>query len=272
MAIIWTYWHQGFTNAPYVVKECVRELLRLHPGATIHLLDASNVYDYAEKVPVPEAKWKQLQLPHQSDLLRTQLLVKYGGIWLDPTVFCLEPLEGWLDGNMDSGLFLFHRPGNDRIIANWFIAAEHNNYLLMRLYEALVEYWSTYDFRNLDKHDSALAKFMNRWLNGRSLMFSQFWLLPFFKKVLRIYPYMIYHFMFYHLIQSDLECRAIYDAMPKVSAEKPHSIQREGLLQPLTHKAKQIIDQKEAPLFKLKWNFGDGKIPAGSTLEYLMKH
>ena len=52
---------------------------------------------------------------------------------------------------MDAGVFMFHRPGRDRAVSNWFIAAEPNQPLLVRLYEALCRYWRENNFRNLDR-------------------------------------------------------------------------------------------------------------------------
>lgn len=268
---IWTYWHQGFADAPYIVRQCIDRLQQVHPEATIHLLDKEAVYDFADTVPVREAVWEQMILPHRSDLLRTQLLLKYGGVWLDPTIYCVCSLEDWLPACMDKGLFLFHRPGRDRIIANWFIAAEPGNYLLQQLYDSLIHYWNEYDFRNLGNRDYPLARRAQRLINGRSLWLSQLWLMPWFTRLLRIYPYMIYHFMFYYLIRKNVRCRQIYDLMPKLSADGPHRLQREGLLQPLTNHAKTMIDNKTQPLFKLKWKLKMDTVPVDSNLDYLLQ-
>jgi hypothetical protein len=267
-SIIWTYWHQGLVNAPFVVKQCTERLRHLHPSWDVRLLDKENVYDFADTVDIKSEKWDKLKIQHRSDLLRTQFLIKYGGVWLDPTVFCLQTLDSWLPDNMDNGLFLFNRPGNDRIIANWFIAAEKDNYLLIRLYESLIEYWNNNEFRNLVDNNNQLARKAHRWIDGRNLMLSQVWLTSFFTKTLRIYPYMIYHYMFYYLVRTDSRCRAIYEAMPKVSADGPHYLLRKGLLNPLDDNSKKFIDHKSQPVQKLKWKIPDESLE-GTNLEYL---
>jgi len=267
---IWTYWHQGFQSAPYIVQKCIDQIQELHPEAKIHLLDKHNVYDYAERVQVKEVTWSKMSLPHRSDLLRTQLLIKHGGVWIDPTVYCLLPLQGWLPEYMYDGLFLFHRPGNDRIISNWFIASEKGNYLLQKLYDSLIDYWNDHSFRNLEsKKVSSLEYWCKRLINGRTLMLSQLWLSPIFTKVLRLYPYMIYHYMFYYLIRTDSKCRRIYENMPKLSADGPHRLQRLGLLQPLSKEGKKLVDDKKHSLQKLKWKIQPNNIPNNSHLLYL---
>lgn len=267
---IWTYWHQGFENAPLVVKHCIQKLKDLHPDFTIHLLDAQNVYDFAEKVSIDNKKWEKLRLQHQSDILRTQLLIRYGGIWLDPTVFCLQPLNEWLPKYLENDLFLFHRPGKDRIISNWFIAGKKDNYLLKQLYQHLIDYWDQNEFRNLGRQNSSRIEYWsNRIINGRSLKISQLWLSPLFTKLLRLYPYMIYHYFFYHLITTDARCSDIYGRMSKVSADGPHRLQRLGLLDPITREGQDLIDGRKVPLLKLKWKIPLQEIPTNSHLGYL---
>lgn len=266
---IWTYWHQGFEQAPFVAKHCIEQVKALHPHAEIFLLDRQSVYDFADSIPIPQSKWEKMLIQHKSDLLRTHLLIKYGGTWLDPTVFCLKSFEDWLPDKLQAGAFFFYRPGKDRIISNWFIAAEKENYILKSLYLALIEYWNSCDFRNLDNRDSMLVYWANRLINGRSLELSKIWLNPVFKSVLKIYPYMIYHFIFYDLIMKDLNFRVLFEKMPKVSANGPHLLQNYGLLSSINAKAKLLVDNKQEPLLKLKWKIEEQKIDKDSNLAYL---
>lgn len=269
--IIWTYWHQGIEESSCVVKKCIEQFKRLHPEWDIHVLNKDTIGSFIEPIPMDLHIWKKLSLPHRSDLIRTQLLIKYGGVWLDPTVFCIQPLDQWLFSEMDASLFLFHRPGNDRIVSNWFIAAFPDNYLLNKLYERLIDYWNENKFRNLNQPNHSLEYLLNRAINGRSLRLSQLWLTPIFTKVLRVYPYMIYHFMFYYLIEKDSKCRFIYDKMPKISSDGPHSLQRFGLSKNIDDNAHALIQNSQPPLFKLKWKIKEEEIPSDSVLAYLIK-
>lgn len=269
--IIWTYWHQGFNNAPFVIQKCVQRVREKHPDYTIHLLDGNSVYNYADEVPISRDKWNRMLVQHRSDLLRTQLLIKYGGIWMDPTVYCMRSFEKWLPEYMDAGVFFFYRPGPDRILANWFIAAEPNSYLLKALYSALVNYWNEHDFINVDKSTVAERCF-KRCINGRSLEISQIWLHPVVRKVLKIYPYMIYHFMVYHLIKNDSEFRKIWEKMPRLSADGPHRLKRFGLLKEVDSVGVELVEKTHSPLFKLNWDIDDSLIQANSMLLYLFNH
>ena len=127
---LWTYWHQGFDQAPLLIQCCVKQWATLHPKWEIRKLDSNNIHDFLGHDFLAEESFAKLSLPHISDLIRTKLLIDYGGVWIDPTVFPVVPLEEWLDFNSEAGVFLFSRPGKDRLIANWFIASRKNSRLL----------------------------------------------------------------------------------------------------------------------------------------------
>ena len=147
--IIWMYWHQGFDDAPKVIGPCVQQWKNLHPDWEINLLDQNNVYEFIEPLTIKQKILEKMSLAHRSDLIRTQLLIKHGGVWVDSTCFPLMKLDNWLPKNMQAGFFFFYRPGRDRIISNWFIASEKDNMVLKTLYDELITYWNNHNFKNL---------------------------------------------------------------------------------------------------------------------------
>jgi hypothetical protein len=210
-----------------------------------------------------------MTLAHRSDLIRTQLLIKYGGVWADPTIYFMKPLDEWLPDYMDADVFMFHRPGRDRVISNWFIAAEAKNPLLEKIYSELCTYWNDHEFKNLGrKEKSSVEQWLNRIIN-RNLSWPRIWFSPIMTRIFKLYPYMVYHFKVYDLIQSDRESAEIYRKMNKFSADTPHKMQRFGLLEPLSDEARQWIDEKKSPLYKLTWKLKSPSIPEGSVLHYL---
>ena len=267
---VFTYWHQGEAAAPRLVKLCIRRLRALHEGWDVHVLDAESIGEWIEPIPVPREKLEKLSIAHQSDLIRTQLLIRYGGVWADPTVFVVRPLDEWLPQYQSSGLFLFHRPGRDRLISNWFIASEQGNVVLRRLYERMYRYWSENEFENLGQPQSKQAELAARILN-RNLFLPRLWLRKPFIKLLRTAPYMVYHYQFADLVARDRECRAIWARTPKISADGPHRLLRHGVLNPSLPEVRKWIDEADPPLFKLSWKLGVDEIPPGSALEYLYR-
>ena len=266
--IIWMYWHQGFDQAPQVVSPCVQQWKNLHSDWKIHLLDQNNVYEFAEPLAIKKKTLENMTLAHRSDLIRTQLLIKYGGVWVDPTCFPIQKLDSWLPENMQSGFFFFYKPGRGRIISNWFIAAEKNNLVLKALYDALIAYWNNNNFNNLGRPDTFFEKQLNRLVN-RNLVFPKLWFTFFFTKVLKVYPYMVYHFMLYQLISKRKDIKQQFEKMPKQAAESTHHLQRAGMMKVLNLDIKEIIDEGKVPMFKLTWKTHQNKIPQNSNLAYL---
>ena len=78
--IIWFCWLQGLERAPSIVISCYNSLKQNLTDREIKVVDADN---WQEHVDLPEyivEKWKRKRIPaaNFSDLLRLQLLTKYG--------------------------------------------------------------------------------------------------------------------------------------------------------------------------------------------------
>ena len=112
---IWFCWLQGLENAPVLVKKCYQSLEENLTDKEIIVLTEEN---YREYVRFPEYIQKKIDSgiitrTHMSDLLRLELLIQYGGTWIDATVFCSG---GRIPTYMfDSDLFFFQvlKPGRD---------------------------------------------------------------------------------------------------------------------------------------------------------------
>src|SRR6056297_3021816 len=121
---------------------CISSLKRQHENWDINLLDSQSAEALIDPIPVPREKLESLPIAHRSDLVRTHLLLKYGGVWTDPTVYYPRSLDTWIHEAGAEGLFLFSRPGRDRMISNWFIAADSQNPILGEVYDRLCRFWS----------------------------------------------------------------------------------------------------------------------------------
>lgn len=151
--MIWWCWLQGLELAPEMVKACYNSLKKNLPGYEIRMIDAEN---WKQSVELPEyivKKWEKKQIPPAlfSDLLRLQLLIKYGGTWIDSTVLCsglksskVQDFKSYLDA--DLFLFQYTPEGTtkDINISNWFISAYSNNEALMTLRDMLFACWKDY--------------------------------------------------------------------------------------------------------------------------------
>lgn len=145
---VWVCWFQGMDNAPDLVKKCYKSLQDNLTDREIILITSDNMSDYVDFPDFIIDKWKNGQITHthMTDLLRTELLIRYGGMWIDATVFCTSKREDIPDYFFNSDLFLYQilKPGRDgqaQPVSSWLIGAKTNNKILLMTRYLCYEYW-----------------------------------------------------------------------------------------------------------------------------------
>lgn len=147
---VWICWFQGMDNAPDIVKKCYASVKENFKDREIITITEENYRDY---VTFPEYIQKKIDSgiiskTHMSDLLRLELLIKYGGTWIDSTVYCSgSDIPSYI---LNSDLFLFQclKPGLDghaTSISSWFVTSCTNHPILMLTRELLYNYWKSHD-------------------------------------------------------------------------------------------------------------------------------
>lgn len=198
--VIWTYWEQGWQHAPLVCQICVESWELSNPELTLHKVSAMDL-----PALLPDlCRWDRLwELPagQRSDLVRLALLEKFGGIWVDATLFSSAPIMPWLDGlkqkrqhspteqnernesesNDSNGFFfVFERDSGSwpydpfvkckLPISSWFIASTPNHPITSKWFSCLcrevlsssISYFVIHDtFRKLLEEDAETSKFYN---------------------------------------------------------------------------------------------------------------
>lgn len=91
---IWTLWWQGEENAPELVRICLKQLRKNANGAKVVLISKDNYKDYIElpKHIIEKKEAGYISIQQLSDILRFTLLEKYGGLWLDSTIYTSKPI------------------------------------------------------------------------------------------------------------------------------------------------------------------------------------
>jgi len=205
---IWMLWLQGLESAPAFVQACVASWRQHNPHWTIQVLDEASISEHID-LPAPPAGTSR---NHWANILRLELLARYGGAWADATSLCLRPLDDWLGAAMGSGFFAFSRPQPKRQLANWFLAAQPDATLLhaWRLWCRIYLY------------------------SGRQPA-SYFW----------------QHHTFAWLLQRSSALRRLWAATPAISARGPHIMQRllDGHLTPQEWPTQRIAAQ--LPMLKM---------------------
>ncbi len=266
---IWLYWHQGWEKAPDLVKQCADSWRLKNPDYEIHLLDQNSVAEYISFPKEIDFRRKKLTVQKISNLTRLGLLSKYGGAWADASVFCNRPLSEWLGEYYGSHFFAFRNAAKDRILSNWFLAAESDSVILQRLSERMFKYFSENSFSNQGTNfGKLLLKYFNlRW--NKDIQSTRNWQSWFARKMLRVYPYYIFHYIFNELIFTDSECGALWNQAKPFPARHTLRLKRPEESEEEILRAKREIDSRLAPMYKLNWRIDTTSAFWTTLLEYL---
>ncbi|VDH89579.1 Hypothetical predicted protein [Mytilus galloprovincialis] len=192
--IIWLFWDKGPKLAPNLQQACMKSWEIQNPEyETIHLnlLTAEKLIRRKEKYK--DDVWNNISIQAKSDIIRVELLAKYGGVWVDATVRCNIPLIYWIEHITSvSHFFVFERtdlyitPAVRPHIASWFIASSNCSYIVQTLRKTIQHIW---------------AKQPNPY---------------------QVYGYFWLHKVFLNLVKNDVTFFNAYTKMTFLSADGPH--------------------------------------------------
>jgi hypothetical protein len=115
---VWTYW-EGQSMLP-VVLDCLRSWKQyMDPDKyEIHVLTPTTLAAHHLALP---ANFNTLPCPAvRADVVRLNLLVKYGGIWMDASIFLTESLD-WIEEYADKSPLVSFRYLNQTAPECWFL-------------------------------------------------------------------------------------------------------------------------------------------------------
>ncbi len=145
---VWFCWLQGIENAPDIVKACLMSQKKWLKSKEFVIITANNYKEYISLPRYIEEKYARHIIPDAlfSDLIRVELLTKYGGTWIDSTVMITG--SNYHEEIFDCQLFMpqyIDWDGTRQGISNWIITANKGNHHLELLKGMLLEYWRRYD-------------------------------------------------------------------------------------------------------------------------------
>ncbi len=155
---IFVFWWDGFDKAPLVVKNNVLKVQKLYPDYTLFLIGKENYTSYVtlSKEIYAYIASGNISVQTLSDILRVNLLSKYGGFWMDATirVFHQEPL---LTQIQDSGFYSLNVDCKEKdalwakVIPNlgyvtFYMGSAKGNPALAFVRDAFTEYYKKHDF------------------------------------------------------------------------------------------------------------------------------
>lgn len=195
-------WFQGEDDPgiPDLNRECIKRWRTLNPDWEVILLTEKTISEYAPEFFDINALCSYPQLyTKQSNLLRFLLLSKFGGVWVDSSVYPVVPLSDFYDDIVnDTGFFTYrfmprsHSKMGIRETVTWFLVADKpHNYVIDKW---LYKYIATYITIN------------TKWK-------------PFYRT----------HMLLCELYDSDPQIKYIVDNMVQISEKYPHSLQKSNL-------------------------------------------
>lgn len=149
--IIWQFWEQGWENAPEIIKTCSASVEK-HKNNCEHIyLDMNNLKEYVD-IPdyIYDLKEKGIiKSAHFSDIIRTYLLCKHGGTWVDATVLFTDELPEYI---IKADLFVFQNSLKEDLdglnMASYFMSAKPNNFIMLCCKTLFELYWKENLFLN----------------------------------------------------------------------------------------------------------------------------
>lgn len=232
--VIYSAWLQGAAQAPAIVQLCFNRWARLNPDYQLRVLEASEAAALLAPHNIPA-------LPAQAlcDILRIKLLHEQGGLWVDASLFPVVPLARWLPAQMaDTGFCAFARPGPDRPISSWFMAAQPGHAMVRKLWHETLRFW--HKPRRMARYNGSLippnpAASVAPAAGGATDAYPYFWL----------------HYLFQYLLDTDMEFAALWARCTPPPAGPPHRLQT-ACTQPVTA-AMLHAAAHAAPVQKLNW-------------------
>lgn len=146
---VWMCWWQGIDNAPELVRACIASIRRNLPPYTVPIiitLDNWSEYVTFSDAVIDKFNRGIISFTHLADMLRCELLYRYGGMWIDSTYFVSSaiPEEYFYD---DFFTLAFEKPlwGMDIMRGRWSSsllgANKRHSPVFQFMTEALWLYW-----------------------------------------------------------------------------------------------------------------------------------
>ena len=138
---IWCFWGQGVENSPNIVKNCINSIEKYSGDYELIVLTKDNYDNYLDipKDIINKVDEGRLSLTNFSDIIRVGLLSKYGGVWVDATMFFSDFIFNEFDDVIFNSCF--------RGEGTWssFLMGGKSNKLFSFAYDFLINYVKDYD-------------------------------------------------------------------------------------------------------------------------------
>lgn len=152
---VWICWWQGVEDMPEVIQCCIESLKRNLPieKTTLRIITLDNCMQYVAFTDKIIQKFNEgkITMTHLSDILRAELLYRYGGMWIDATYYVSKKISESIFEDNSLYTLRFEKPIWQAEITQgnwsgnfWFVKKKHHK-LFQFLLEGLWYYWEMED-------------------------------------------------------------------------------------------------------------------------------
>ena len=148
--VIWWCWLQGEDNIPELPKICLKSIREKIPDYKVIVVSLDNLDDYIELPEIIVTKFKAgwISGAQFSDVVRLALLAKYGGIWIDSTVYCTD--DRMIKTIESNDMFMYQNlmSSNSNIIrmSSWLMATKKDNPMFEEASSLLNDYYESTNY------------------------------------------------------------------------------------------------------------------------------
>ena len=134
---VFIYWAQGFDSAPPIVRSCVASFRKAFGSRVVEISDEVLAM-YVDIDPMQTLRVGENRT-HFSDVLRMELLARYGGVWVDATCLAGPGIASFVDESLRTPFFAHDYGGPS--ISSWFMTAQDTSVIPEIMAAALRVYW-----------------------------------------------------------------------------------------------------------------------------------
>lgn len=183
---MFSLWFQGEERAPDIVKACLKSIRDVY-GDRFIVLDDRTMRDYIDLPDYIMEKWEKKEIgpANFSDIVRIDLLTRYGGCWFDATDFLLRPVP---ENIMEADFFMYITSPTvytHMFVQSCFIRAKKGDPLIEMWRRLVFEYW---------RHEK------------------------------RSVDYFLVHLLFKMLVTYNAEAKRLFEKMPKIYQDRIHDL------------------------------------------------
>ena len=145
--IVWWCWLQGEENAPAICKSCLASIRRHLPDYDVRVITKENMFDWVSPPKHIMEKYKKgiIDNTKLSNIIRTLLMVEYGGVWMDSTVF----VTGYNYKVFEEPFFMFQHWKFDIeescVASHWLISSCKGHPIMRTMLDLQYQYWRDFN-------------------------------------------------------------------------------------------------------------------------------